>query len=189
MVAPLPAAFRWLPNTTPLPRMIEEALKLYGTVEKAGPANNPTIMAWADEAGQDIERVYTADSIPWCGLFMLVVAMRSGKIPPGNPLWARSWAQFGRELNPKEAPSLGDVAVFGRAGGGGHVALIVGEGRDSSKREVLWCLGGNQNDRVGIDPIERSRLIKVRRPIYVTQPSTVKPYRITASGKLSTNEA
>ncbi len=68
---PLPSAYGWLDELRPLPRMLEEARKLYGTFEVAGPASNPLILDWAKEVG--LARTYLDDGIPWCGLFMAVV--------------------------------------------------------------------------------------------------------------------
>jgi uncharacterized protein (TIGR02594 family) len=136
----LPSRYGWLARE-PGPKMIVEALKLYGTLETPGSVNNPTIIAWAKEVGGEVEDIYKADSIPWCGLFMAVVAKRAGKEIPKHPLWALSWSAFGAKV-PDAA--LGDVLVFVR-NGGGHVGLYVGE--DASAFHVL---GGNQSDRVCI---------------------------------------
>jgi uncharacterized protein (TIGR02594 family) len=148
--------------------MVVEAVKLYGTIEFPGPQNNPVIMAWAAETGLDAAG-YTGDDVAWCGLFMAVVAKRAGKLAPPVPLRALSWVDFG---NPSPEPSLGDVLVFERKGGG-HVALYVGEDDDR-----FYCLGGNQSDAVTIAPKERSRLKTCRRPIYRTKPGEVRPVRI-----------
>lgn len=172
--------YDYLRKLTPLPLIIAEALKLLGTVERAGAANSPTIMAWADEVGGKVEDVYQADSIPWCGLFMAVVAQRAGKVVPVDPLWALNWTKFGVAAG---QPMLGDVLTFVRKGGG-HVALYVGE--DATAYHVL---GGNQSDKVCITRIAKERLHRVRRPVYRVQPSTVRPYILSASGTLSVNEA
>lgn len=65
---PRPPAYGWLATFDPLPSMIAEALKLFGTVEAAATANSPTILSWADEVGGKVGDVYRANSIPWCGL-------------------------------------------------------------------------------------------------------------------------
>lgn len=174
----LPSQYAWLTKLSPLPRIIEEALKLYGTTEVSGARNNPQIIAWANEVG--LEAVYTADSIPWCGLFMAVVAHRAGKELPSSPLWALSWAKFGEEAG---QPRLGDVLTFTRKGGG-HVGLYVGE--DHGAYHVL---GGNQGDQVKIVPIDKMRLYRARRPVYVNRPATVQPYVLARVGSLSVNEA
>lgn len=190
----LPHDFAWLARE-PGPRMLLEALKLYGTAERPGPANNPVIIAWARELG--LERVYAADSVPWCGLGMAVVAKRAGwdHAPGGNALWALNWAKWG---NPAEVPSLGDVLVLkrryrdarGRWQTAGHVGQYVAEGQDRQGRPVFWVLGANQSDRVCIVPIERERLVAARRaPWRVAQPPSVRPIRLAAGGVISTNEA
>jgi uncharacterized protein (TIGR02594 family) len=125
----LPAAYAWL-TREPAPRMLLEALKLHGTVEVPGKASSPVILGWARELG--LSRVYTADAIPWCGLFMALVAKRADKPVPRNPLWALNWSTWGDDGG---QPELGDVLTFirtsrdrdGNLRTGGHVGLYVGE--------------------------------------------------------------
>jgi len=175
----LPEKYHWLIDLdTTLPRMIQEALRLYGTHELAGDLNSPTILAWAKEAG--LQATYTADAIPWCGLFAAVVAKRAGKLIPDGPLWALNWAKFGE---PAGQPQLGDVLVFTRIGGG-HVGFYVGE--DQTAYHVL---GGNTSDAVSIARIEKRRLYAARRPHYHLQPSSARPYMMADTGLISTNEA
>ena len=173
----LPAQYAWL-SAEDGPKMLVEALKLFGTLETPGTKDNPTILAWASEIG--LAKTYSHDSIPWCGLFMGVIARRAGKDIPDSPLWALSWADFGK---PAVKPMLGDVLTFKR-NGGGHVALYVGE--DSS---AYHCLGGNQSDKVCFTRIAKSRLYKARRPLYNVQPANVRKVGLASNGKLSTNEA
>lgn len=159
--------------------MLVEALKLFGTLEAPGSKDNPVILAWAAELG--LAKTYSKDSIPWCGLFMGIVAKRAGKVVPESPLWALSWADFGKAVT--GGPMLGDVLTFKR-NGGGHVALYVGE--DAT---AYHCLGGNQSDKVCFTRIAKSRLYKARRPDYCVQPSNVRKVVLASNGKLSTNEA
>jgi uncharacterized protein (TIGR02594 family) len=175
----LPSRYGWLARE-PGPKMIVEALKLFGTLETPGSANNPTIIAWAKEVGGEVADVYKADSIPWCGLFIAVVARRAGKEIPAHPLWALSWSAFGAK---SPAAALGDVLVFVR-NGGGHVSLYVGE--DASAFHVL---GGNQSDRVCITRVAKNRLYAARRPLYRVQPANVRPIHLEATGAMSLNEA
>lgn len=174
----LPARYAWLARE-PGPKMLVEALALYGTLEAPGARDNPVILAWAREVG--LGKTYSHDSIPWCGLFMAVIAQRAGKPVVDSPLWALSWADFGA---PAPKPMLGDVLTFKRVGGGGHVALYVGE--DAT---AFHCLGGNQSDSVCITRIAKSRLYRSRRPLYTIQPDNVRKVTLASSGKLSTNEA
>lgn len=174
----LSGQYAWL-GKEPGPKIILEALKLYGTVEAAGSKDNPMILSWAAEIG--LAKTYSHNSIPWCGLFIGLVAKRAGKKPVDSPLWALSWADFGKPA--AGGPMLGDVLTFKRDGGG-HVALYVGE--DSG---AYHCLGGNQSDKVCITRIAKSQFYRARRPIYNVQPDNVRKIVLASNGKLSSNEA
>ncbi|WP_334175200.1 TIGR02594 family protein [Pseudoxanthobacter sp.] len=171
-IGKLPLHYAWLARETG-PRMLLEALKLYGTTENTGTGSNPAILEWAREIGQDAN--YQDDAIPWCGLFVGVVVHRAGWPVVNEPLWARNWACWG---NPSGRPMLGDVLVF-RRGQGGHVGLYVGENKDS-----YFVLGGNQNDAVNIVTKERELLIAARRaPWRIGQPSGVRVIVIPEEGE------
>lgn len=173
----LPTKYAWLAQE-PAPQMLLKALDLYGVLERPGAADNPTILAWAAETG--LGRVYTHDSVPWCGLFLAVVAKRAGKPVPDQPLWALNWAKWGE---PSGQPMLGDVLVFVRDGGG-HVGLYVGE-----DRQAYHVLGGNTGDAVSIARIDKKRLHAARRYYAVGAPSNVRPIMLAVGGQLSVNEA
>lgn len=175
-----PKGYEWLGNVGQLPKMVNIALDLYGTVETPGTSNNPKIMAWAKETGLNHDG-YNADSVAWCGLFMALVAQRAGYEFPNHPLWALNWQAFGEKAM---QPLLGDVLVFVRPSGG-HVGLYVGE--DAAAYHVL---GGNTSDAVKIARIEKTRLRSVRSPIYkIGRPASSKPYVLGSTGALSRNEA
>src|SRR5688500_7561828 len=163
-MAVLPKKYQWLAKE-PGPKMVLHALAEYGTLETAGAGNNPKIIRWAEEVAGSVDDVYKADSIPWCGLFMAVVAKRAGKIPPKDPLWALNWGTFGVKT---DKAMLGDVLVFVR-NGGGHVGIYVGESKDT-----YHVLGGNTADQVKIAEISKKRLYTVRRPQYINQPENVR---------------
>lgn len=172
--------YRFLANET-APRVIVEAVKLFGTREIVGKQHSPIILEWAKELNIPS---YTNDEIPWCGLFTAIVVKRAGFEPAANPLWARNWARFG---NVQKTAMLGDILVFTRPGGGGHVGFYVGE--DATCYHVL---GGNQSNMVNVTRILKSRLVPsgIRRcPWRVAQPSNVRVIQLSASGGISTNEA
>jgi uncharacterized protein (TIGR02594 family) len=178
MPVALPKQYAWL-NTVNPPKMIVEALKLYGVHEGAGSADNQTLLDWAKEVG--LTKTYSHDSIPWCGLFMALVATRAGHAPiPDGPLWALNWGHFGQ---PGGQPELGDVLVFVRPGGG-HVGLYVGE--DSTAYHVL---GGNSSDQVKIIRIDKHRLHACRQPTYNVKPASAKPYILAPTGRMSNDQA
>ena len=185
MQAELPKQFAWLAHE-PGPRILLEALKVYGTAEKPGPGSNPSILQWAKATGQD--SVYRSDDTAWCGLTMAYVALQAGSDLPIHPLAARQWLTWGTPVDIAK-PCLGDILVFWRGqrnGYQGHVAMYVGQDTAGN----LWCLGGNQNDRVSIERKPRARLLGVRRcPWRVNQPANVRPVIVDASGVISSNEA
>lgn len=164
----LPKTYAWLDEVPELPRIIVEALKLYGIHEGVGSVDNPTILAWAHEVG--VDAVYGHDSVPWCGLFAALVVKRAGKDFPNVPLWALNWEHFGQQ---SPEPGLGDVLVFKRDGGG-HVGFYVAE--DAAAYHVL---GGNEGDQVNIVRILKTRCVAVRRPYWKThQPIGVQPFHV-----------
>lgn len=175
----LPEKYKWL-NKEQGPKMILEAIKLYGTEETIGKANNPLIMSWANEIGGNVKKFYDADAIAWCGLFMGIIARRANKELPNDPLWAHNWSTFGNVTN---KPKLGDVLVFKIVDGHGHVALYVGEDTD-----CYHILGGNQSDKVCIVRKEKSKLFVARRPNYINQPKEVRQILLSATGLVSTKE-
>lgn len=182
-MAGIPKKYAFLSSIGVLPKMVTNALALLGTNEVPGKGSSAVIMAWRDElakAGVNVAG-YSDDSVPWCGLFVALVALRSGKEVVENPLWARNWAKFGI---PVKQAYLGDVLVFQRPGGGGHVGLYIAE--DATAYHVL---GGNQSDSVTITRILKSRCVAIARPIMNVPPNSLKPYRIAADGSLSQNEA
>lgn len=180
----IPNKYKWILKEDG-PKMISEALKEFGTLEAEANANNPKIMAWAKEIGGDVEDIFKADSVPWCGLFMAIVAKRAGKTIPTDSLWALNWGTFGKKT---ETAMFGDVLVFTRitkeGKRAGHVGLYVGE--SDTTHHVL---GGNQDNKVCFKEIKKSRLYTVRRPKYNNQPANVRKIVIDSAGNISDNEA
>jgi len=179
----IPAQYKWLEKEAG-PKILVQALRLYGTLEGSGAANNPLILAWADEIGQDVGMKYTQDETPWCGLFMGVVAKRAGYQPPKICVRASSWDTWGNPVALKDM-SLGDAVRLERPGGG-HIALCVGH----DVQGKVHLLGGNQSNAVNIMRFDMSRIAAVRRcPFPNFQPKNVRPVLLAASGQVSHNEA
>lgn len=181
---PLPEKYAWL-SSEKGPLMIIKALELFGTHEAPGSVNNPTIIEWAKEIGGSVSDTYKADEIPWCGLFMAVVAKRSSKQVVKDPLWALNWGTFGVST---DVPMFGDVLVFTRKTSdgkkAGHVALYIGENTSS-----YHVLGGNQSDSVCITRLDKERLYAARRPKYNVQPKNVRVVTLSDGVfPISTNE-
>lgn len=163
--------YEWLWAETG-PKMLREALALFGTREVAGPKNNPEIIGWAKE----VHTTYPGDATAWCGLFVSVCAKRAGwdYHPNGNALWARNWADWG---TPQKVAMLGDVLVFPR-GQGGHVTIYVGE--DDTH---YHCLGGNQSDAVNIVRKAKTPILAIRRAKWnLAQPDNVRRVFLSPKG-------
>jgi uncharacterized protein (TIGR02594 family) len=166
-------------KTETSPKILVQAVKMLGTKEIVGKEHNPEILRWAEVVG--LRKVYNADEIPWCGLAMAYAAHMAGVDYPKDPLWALNWAKYG-EAAPE--PMLGDILTFKRDGGG-HVGMYVGE--DDTAYHVL---GGNQGNAMSVTRILKTRLYKARRTKWkVAQPANVRKILLTATGKISTNEA
>ena len=171
--------YKWLEKET-APKVILEAVKLYGTKEIVGKQHSKEILSWAKEVG--LEKTYISDETAWCGLYLGIVVKRAGFDIVKDPLWARNWNNFGTS---QKTAMLGDILVFTRPGGGGHVGFYVGE--DSTCYHVL---GGNQSNMVNTTRILKSRCIGIRRcPWKVSQPASVRVIKLNSVGAVSTNEA
>ncbi|HJQ39362.1 MAG TPA: TIGR02594 family protein [Thermoanaerobaculia bacterium] len=175
--------YTWL-EREPAPRILREALRHIGVAEVSGTGDSSTILSWARDLGL---RDYQHDETAWCGLFMALCCKRSGYAVPRTPLWALSWKSWGTAV---KAPMLADVLVFWRKVIDprsrktmlhGHVGQYVGE-----DRRAYHVLGGNQDNRVCVKRIARSRLVAARRCRWLEgQPRNIRKIRLTAFGALS----
>jgi len=166
-------------NTEKSPKILVEAVKLMGTKEIVGKVHNPVIMGWAKFL--ELTKVYTADEIPWCGLFVAYCAHVAGVQVVDKPLWALSWSNYGTKVT---EPMLGDILTFKRDGGG-HVGIYVGE-----DKTCYHVLGGNQGNAVSVTRILKSRLYDARRTAWkIAQPANVRKVILTSKGAISQNEA
>ena len=172
--------YAWLQNE-PAPRILVEAVRLFGVTEVAGNGDNPIILSWAKELRL---KQYTHDETAWCGLFMAICAKRAGYPLSRAPLWALSWTNWGM---PAGQPMLGDVLVFRRKvkrAVFGHTGFYVGE-----DTRAFHVYGGNQGNRVCVTRIARDRLVAARRSRWkVGQPSNVRRILLSARGALSAGE-
>lgn len=178
----LPSRYAWLAREG-APRILVEALKEYGTLEVPGEADNAKILAWADEVGGWIAEYYTDDEIPWCGLFMAVIAKRAGYAFNQKALSAAAWADWGVAAD-KRKPMLGDLLILKRPGGH-HITQYVGED------PLAWHgLGGNQQNMVNITRFSKDReLVAVRRCPFKVRPGNIRQIHLAPDGAISRNEA
>ena len=194
----LPSTYNWLlkPELQPLPKVIQEAIKLIGIAEKVGPGSNPTIIQWRDELNKAGYKIvgFNDDDVAWCGLFIAICMLRAGKTVVESPLWARNWGKSGTavairsggklKFEPGLKASLGDILVFERPGGGGHVDFYIGE----TPTHYIG-VGGNKSNRVQISAIDKKRTLHVRRPHMKVPPKSMRPFMLNSVGAVTTNEA
>jgi uncharacterized protein (TIGR02594 family) len=177
--------------------MTRVALGMHGVYELAGAADNPMILAWADEVAKATTSAYddwaadfyNDDAIPWCGLFQAVCAVRSSqgrpeRMPPKSYLSALAWASWGKPVK-KDIKNVrvGDTMVLVRQGGG-HVcqALAV------TNKNTFFGLGGNQGDAVNIREFPFSRVYAIRRPPYIDMPEGARYVVMGSTGVMSGTE-
>lgn len=179
----IPKQYQWLYTIGLLPRTVTAFLSIYGTKEVPGAGNSPIIMNWARVLGV---KTFVNDAIAWCGLAIAWIITQAGYGEAlkavTNLLWARDYLKFG---TPVDHPELGDVCVFMREGGFGHVGIYIAED------DVCYHIGGgNQSNDTGFTRIDKKRLLGSRRyPYKNAVAASVKRYFVDAKGAISTNEA
>lgn len=134
------------------------AYKELGVFETPGPGNTQRILEYHRETSLKA----TEDTVPWCSSFICAMFEWSN-IPSTRSAAARSWLDWGIEL---DIPREGCVVVLWRGskdGPSGHVGLYVGQTKDK-----IMLLGGNQKDSVCILGYNKDRLLSYRWPEIMT---------------------
>jgi len=153
-----------------------------GLSEKPGAADEPKIMAMADEIARifpDMESYcdqYNHDSIPWCGLTVAYAMAKANIRPPfvaGKDtdcfLWARSWADD-PNYTVLKTPRLGCIVILSRSGGGGHVTVY-----ESTSGSNYMCRGGNQSDAINLAAFPKSNVVALVWPNNEPIPEPIEP--------------
>jgi uncharacterized protein (TIGR02594 family) len=152
-----------------------------GLSEKPGAADEPKIMAMADEIARifpDMESYcdqYNHDSIPWCGLTVAYTMAKANIRPPyvngsdtDSFLWARSWADD-PNYTVLKTPRLGCIVVLSRSGGG-HVTVY-----ESTSGSNYMCRGGNQSDAINLAAFPKSNVVALVWPNAEPVPAPIEP--------------
>lgn len=130
------------------------ALKEYGQREIIGNENNPKILEYFKEIGFSYIK---KDETPWCAAFVNWVLKQAGKIGT-NQVSARSFLKYGTQT---KTPKLGDIVILWRddpKNTFGHVGFYISENQN-----VIYVLGGNQNDSVNITAFKKSLMYEYRQ--------------------------
>lgn len=132
--------------------VLKIALSEYGVQEFSGPKHNPDVMKYF----ADFPHV-TTDETSWCAAYVYWCIKEAG-ITPRKSLVARDWLNWGV---PVQEPELGDIVIFSRGdpdGWQGHVAIFI-----RRHGNVIYCLGGNQSNKVVISGYDSGKLLGYRR--------------------------
>ncbi len=141
-------------------KLLKIAFNEIGVEEITGEQHNPQVLKYAEETG--IQGI-TSDEIPWCSTFVNWVAWKAGLHYSGKPN-ARSWLNIGTRAS---SPEPGDVVVFWRESPQswkGHVGFFLGLSPD---RKRVYCLGGNQGNRVSVSAYRLNTVLAYQRLIPV----------------------
>lgn len=115
-----------------------------GVSEVKGTQHNKKIVAYHQATGLKAQD----DETPWCASFVNWCLKEIGD-KGTNSAAAISFMKWGQEL---KTPVKGCVVVFSRTGGN-HVTIF-----DHMEGDTIYCLGGNQGNRVNISAYPKSRL-------------------------------
>jgi len=136
--------------------LLKIAFNELGTEAIAGDRHNPEILKYSKESGiSGIE----SDEVPWCSIFVNWVAKKAGVQYSGKAN-ARSWLNVGMKVS---SPEPGDLVVFWRGNPEsweGHVGFFLGYSSDKSR---IYCLGGNQGNRVSISGYRTDTVLSFQR--------------------------
>jgi uncharacterized protein (TIGR02594 family) len=126
-----------------------------GIVEFGDPGeHNPRIL----EYHATVPDAFQTNEVPWCSSFVNC-CIEQCDMTGTDSAAARSWERWGKKL---ATPKPGAIAVFWRetkSSGLGHVGFYVKETSTS-----VHVLGGNQANRVSIEPYPKARLLSYRWP-------------------------
>lgn len=170
-----------------MPPWLRFAYSFLGLREIVGPRHNDAIIGWWEA----LKLPFRDDETPWCAGFMNRMIQMSGLVIPKKYRAAAlgwKWNGYGTKLT---GPALGAVMMMERQGrpGSGHTTFVAGR---SSSGQIMG-LGGNQGNKVGINPYHP----KARKAVYYWPegyplPDDVGLHTlpvISSSGKQLSNEA
>jgi len=119
----------------------KEAEKFLGLAEVMGSKHEPKILQFFAEVGHSWVK---DDETAWCAAFIGAMLKRAG-LPHTGKLNARSYLEWGEEVEDRNDFKQGDIIVFWRNGENsayGHVAFFHGWNENGD----FNVLGGNQGN-------------------------------------------
>ena len=134
--------------------VFNKALSVFGLKEQKGDAHNKQILEFFEVCGHSWVKT---DETAWCSAFANWCCKETGFVYSGE-LDARSWLQVGIKAI---TPQIGDLVVFWRESKEswkGHVGFWLNE-----DEKYIYCLGGNQHNKVCVSKYPKSQLLEYRR--------------------------
>ncbi len=139
----------------------------YGLADILGDSNNTQVLQFFIDVDHP---EITNDDMSWCSAYMCWCA-KQVDLERTNSLMARYWLEVGRVV---EKPQTGDIVIFWREkqrSWQGHVAIFINE--DPITHQI-FCLGGNQDDKVCVKPYPSEQLLGYRRLSILPEPEVVE---------------
>lgn len=124
--------------------IFDTASKEVGVKEWPGARHNERVLEYFKKSLEGTGKTPPKeDEVPWCAAFVGAILAECG-IQGAGSLWALDYAKWGEKVELAKA-KRGDICVWQRESGGGHVGFFVGQG--AGKIQVL---GGNQSNSVKV---------------------------------------
>jgi len=128
--------------------LLNIALSQYGVHEIPGKLNNPEVMKYYHETGR---KWVDSETTPWCDAFIDWCCLKMG-LGFTDGLNARQWLDFCKTV---ETIYEADLVLYWRdspSSWKGHISIPIAE-----RYNMIYSLGGNQNDMVQISPYYMTR--------------------------------
>lgn len=136
--------------------LLNIAASNYGLQDIAGDSSNSEVLRFFTETNHlDV----VDDETSWCSSYLCWCAQHV-KLEGSPSLLARSWLDIGVAV---EKPKTGDVVIFWREkerSWQGHVSIFINEDPETHQ---VYCLGGNQDDKVCVKPYPSEQVLGYRR--------------------------
>lgn len=133
--------------------ILQQAALQLGVKEIEGEVDNEAIVQMAHEIGLNW---INDDETPWCAIFVGSRLKKCG-LSYLSSAAARDYLTYGI---PVMFPEPGDIVIFDRGAGKGHIGFFVGFSHDA---KLLWVLGGNQGNSVSIAAFGTVKVLGYRR--------------------------
>lgn len=186
-IKPAPANIKQGGSSLVMPPWLRLAYSYLGLREVHGPRHHAEILRWWEK----LQLPFKDDETPWCAGFVNAMVQAAdlpivGKNRAAALGWR--WNGYGTRL---DGPALGAIMSMVRPGraGSGHMTFVAGRDLNGN----IMGLGGNQSDRVSINPYHPSnRNAQYHWPEGGQSPSVTgidSLPLITSNGSKLTNEA